>query len=329
MRATRDFLLALLLLSPSGFIKSNSSSSSLSTAVVNIIRNFYTSQTSVIHILKLSQNEENNSQISDKLNEILENVENLDEIYSKRAFTVIFVDSYESFCAVLKKITIELFDFQGYYLIVFGRVIENYFSVILKVFEHLWMKYIVNVNVVVKINLNLDETLVYTYFPYSSNFCGEIFLKVIGRFSKNFQLHTHEYFPEKLHDMQQCPLNIAVFDASLFMIIKTLQNNSIELSGVDSRLLRYLADKMNFKPIYKISVDRWGTIFPNGTTTGAIKMVQKRQANFTLGYFSIDEKREKLMTPSTYYYGSQLVWIVPPGRLFTPFEKLFKPFEVV
>lgn len=43
----------------------------------------------------------------------------------------------------------------------------------------------------------------------------------------------------------------------------------------------------------------------------------------------IDEKRERLMTPSTYYYGSQLVWIVPPGRLFTPFEKLFKPFEFV
>lgn len=92
----------------------------------------------MIHILKLSQNEENNLQISDKLNEILENVENLDEIYSKRAFTVIFVDSYESFCAVLKKITIELFDFQGYY------------SVLLKVFEHLWTKYIVNVNVVVR-----------------------------------------------------------------------------------------------------------------------------------------------------------------------------------
>lgn len=36
--------------------------------------------------------------------------------------------------------------------------------------------------------------------------------------------------------------------------------------------------------------------------------------------------RNRYMKSSYIYYTSNLIWISPPGRLFTSFEKLFKPF---
>lgn len=56
-------------------------------------------------------------------------------------------------------------------------------------------------------------------------------------------------------------------------------------------------------------------------------MVIENKANLTIGYISTTVIRNIFMTPSYIYYTSNLVWIVPPGRLLTSFEKLFKPFR--
>lgn len=56
-------------------------------------------------------------------------------------------------------------------------------------------------------------------------------------------------------------------------------------------------------------------------------MVIENKANLTIGYISSTVIRNVFMTPSYIYYTSNLVWIVPPGRLLTSFEKLFKPFR--
>lgn len=52
----------------------------------------------------------------------------------------------------------------------------------------------------------------------------------------------------------------------------------------------------------------------------------ENKANMTIGYISSTVNRNWYMTPSYVYYTSNLVWMCPPGRLFTPLEKLFKPF---
>lgn len=57
--------------------------------------------------------------------------------------------------------------------------------------------------------------------------------------------------------------------------------------------------------------------------------VIKNQANMTLGFISQTIIRNQFMTPSYIHHTSHLVWITPPGRLFTSFEKLIKPFRYI
>lgn len=56
-------------------------------------------------------------------------------------------------------------------------------------------------------------------------------------------------------------------------------------------------------------------------------MILEKSANLTIGYFASTVTRNLIMSSSYVYYTSNLVWTRPPGRLFTSFEKLFKPFR--
>ena len=56
-------------------------------------------------------------------------------------------------------------------------------------------------------------------------------------------------------------------------------------------------------------------------------MVIENKANITIGYISSTVVRNLFMKSSYVYYTSNLVWICPPGRLYTSLEKLFKPFR--
>lgn len=131
------------------------------------------------------------------------------------------------------------------------------------------------------------------------------------------------------------------------MILKTLPDGEIYTDGLDGVLLRVLSQKMNFRVNCTIA-DSQGVIMDNGTVTGewclrvhdfnplhwstflgAAGMILEKRANLTIGYFASTGKRNLIMSSSYVYYTSKLVWTRPPGRLFTSFEKLFKPFRSI
>lgn len=56
-------------------------------------------------------------------------------------------------------------------------------------------------------------------------------------------------------------------------------------------------------------------------------MVMEKEVNLTLGYFASTAIRDSFMTPSYAYYTSNLLWVIPPGRLNTSLEKLLRPFQ--
>lgn len=56
-------------------------------------------------------------------------------------------------------------------------------------------------------------------------------------------------------------------------------------------------------------------------------MVIEKEVNMTLGYFASTAIRDSFMTPSYAYYTSNLLWVIPPGRLNTSLEKLLRPFQ--
>lgn len=86
---------------------------------------------------------------------------------------------------------------------------------------------------------------------------------------------------------------------------------------------------MNFSIELALVDDLWGVIYDNGTITGAMKLVVENDANFTIGYFETTALRNKIMKSSYVYFTSNLIFIVPPGRLYSSFERLFYPFKYI
>lgn len=56
-------------------------------------------------------------------------------------------------------------------------------------------------------------------------------------------------------------------------------------------------------------------------------MIMQHEVNMTLGYFASSAVRDFYMTSSYVYYTSNLIWMIPPGRIISSLEKLAKPFQ--
>lgn len=91
-----------------------------------------------------------------------------------------------------------------------------------------------------------------------------------------------------------------------------------------------LAQRINFTiELVLLEREKWGTLYPNGSSTGATNLIINRRADFTIGKFAMSSLRNEYMSASMSYYSSPLVIVVPVGEPFTSLEKLMKPFRNV
>ena len=72
---------------------------------------------------------------------------------------------------------------------------------------------------------------------------------------------------------------------------------------------------------------QWGAPTANGSSSGALKMVMAGTVDFAIGKLYMSPKRNMFFDPSTTYYSSPLVIVIPPGKRLSPFEILMKPFS--
>lgn len=137
----------------------------------------------------------------------------------------------------------------------------------------MWRKFIVNVHVV-SLERNGDVTL-NTYFPYTKDFCGQVHPVVWDIYRNNTFLRQRDFFPRKNDDFFQCALHVAVFNAAPYMIVLD-ENGTIDVDGVDGRLLETISSELNFSINYIVLSEdlRWGEIYANQTATGATELVR-------------------------------------------------------
>ncbi|XP_053699473.1 uncharacterized protein LOC128746451 [Sabethes cyaneus] len=227
-----------------------------------------------------------------------------------RTHNVFFVDSMPAFEEIFADMCPKLFNFAGRYLIVLlSMEVVDEQEVVRGILQRMWQNYAVNVNVLFASQISPERANMYTYFPYTSRFCEEV---------------------TKLENIHRCPLNVALYSYSAFMQLKVNSRGEITaLTGVDARLLAYLATSLNFTiaPREVPHGLRFGLIYDNGTSTGAMRMVIEGEMNFTLGYFGYNYLRHKYMSLTQNYYYSELLVIVSPGESYTSFEKLLLPYS--
>ncbi|CAG9797465.1 unnamed protein product [Chironomus riparius] len=319
-----------------GYFGSPIYSTPLSRAVIDYIANFYYSISTTVNMFYISSLENLNKTL-DVMNEILYHVkmdavvhiDNLPDFKLsewKRISNIIFVDSLESFQLIYEHIDPVHFEYQGCYLIVVTVQVSEIFFITLKMFEALWTKKITNSNILFMSSGSDNEANMYTYYPYSNNYCESVIPIQLNKFIGHHWMNNIDYFPKKLTNFYGCPLRIATYSNPPFMIINNVKNSSVLVNGFEGYLLRVLAQRFNFK-MDLLYPKEPGSIFKNGSTTGAIKMVLDSKVNFTIGFFASTPVRDAIMQPSYVYYTTNLIWIIPPGKPQSALKKLTNPLK--
>lgn len=311
----------------------------LSRAVIEVIINTYVNNTAVTNFALSSSSTAGNRINLKTIHEVVEGVSShitisiednnhMVKVRRKRKFNVFFVDGYESFTKIFRNLTTDVYDYQGFFIIVITQPEKN----IKKIFEDLWSCYITNANVVTLNSHNLNEVNIFTYFPFAEFHCEQIepVLYNIFTIDRGFK-KSLPYFHKKVSNMHGCPLSVATFDFPPFVTINRHDRGLITLSGLDGSLITLMSETMNFtlKVVDVTDDNLWGTLYENGSSNGATKMLMDGAVNSTIGYYTLSALTFQLLSASHAYYTSSLVWMVPPGNDFTSLSKLTKPFDLI
>jgi len=296
-------------------------SSGLTKAITDIILNFYAKESTTINMIVAAQSPEaivtNNYIVNEVMyhtkDAIMIQLEGFESIKTshQRKYNIMFVDNYESFLEIFKRMDPQHFMFQGYFLIVITQYSEQLYATMQNIFEHLWSSFIVNVNIVWMPPENLIDAMLYTYFPYTIFYCEKVVPILVNQYAVDRWIRAEVHFPRKMKNLFGCRLRVVTFQNVPFMIINVDKNGIVSVDGIEGILLRVLSQRMHFDvELLLESVHQWGELYSNGTANGAIAKVINREANFTLGYFASNSLRATFMAESFIYFTSNLVWIL-------------------
>lgn len=254
----------------------------LTAAVTEIIGNFYVKDTNTVNIYQEAQNEKGMTRHADMINEILYHMIGMDisvriedknllkKVNKKRVHNIIFIDSYASFLNFFENLSTNIFEYQGYYLIVLTTYTYEQYSTMTDIFKFLWSEYIVDVNIIWKTGQNENEAFMYTYFPFTNFYCGKSYPVQLNQYSFGRWLNNHSsIYPNKMSNLHACPLTAAVIQTGPFLKLINKTDGTFQLDGIDGTVLRVISELMNFT-LKIISTSEQGGFFKNGTATGKI-----------------------------------------------------------
>lgn len=258
-------------------------SSALTAAITNIVYKFYVNESRTINIIYSFTDENSYDGHRDMINEViyqltdvvvqLEDDSSIKNFRGKKEHNIIFCDTFESFHNIFIQMRTDNFEFQGYFLIAISKYSENLYEIMSKIFESLWSLQIINANILWMPPENEEESMMYTYFPYTSFYCSEAYPVQLNQYRSGKWITDAMCFPKKMNNLYKCKLRVATFANAPFTIIH--QNNTkTKLGGIDGILLRVLSQRMNFT--VDLHVDNkflWGDIDKNGVATGWLVII--------------------------------------------------------
>lgn len=307
----------------------------LSEAVLDVVSNFYIKKTFHLFLFQAFNLVESERIENHLLNKILkethakvqvqvETTVDFTEMDVQRTYNVIFIDSYEAFLTIFERITLELFNYEGFYLIVIVVDIDQPQEEIQKVFNDLWTKYIVNVNIILR-RISDSRILMYSYFPFGEDYCEQPKIVLLSEFNESFNIT--DYFPDKANNFHGCVLKVAVFTFAPFMIVRKDLQGLDRIEGIDANIIKAIGKSLKFKIGVVLSNDSWGVIYLNKTLTGSMKLTSEGKANLSIGCNRLRYDKAVVMKYGNSYYSTKAVWMIPPGAELTPLEKLLMPFD--
>lgn len=287
-------------------------------------------------VLSISDGLNDNSYLNDFCNEILLSVENLNiavhneniDPYKKlqdrkRQLLLIVIENFTQFLTVYSNISPKTFKFNGFIII---TLLKGHVPEVQEMFGLLWKLQIVNINV-----MFCDKhgsVKVETFMPFNEIACDDTTPIVINEFKgSKFVKGVANLFPEKTHNLHNCPIKVSTSnDSTPSILAQRLQNGTYRLDGRDIKLLKTLSEIIRFSINYTF-IGPEGFFLANGTSEGPFKALYEGEADISISKWWLKENRIKFFDFTNAYIIDQVSFIVPPGSELTPFEKLIFPFS--
>nr|NP_001345693.1 ionotropic receptor 7e precursor [Aedes aegypti] len=310
-----------------------------SNVIVEILQTYYLDRNVPVQInwLALDPNKATNQ--DDLINQVLRSKSekpnlmfHMANILQRKPFfyNLIFVDGYAAFVHLMRNFSSAMYDFSGLYTIVMNDAPVN-FDVISKIFSDLWSLGIAN-TILLNAHLRAEQEVIriFSYFPYTPGYCGvanpilihSVYFNDIDNSSVNL-------FRNRFKTFHNCSLTVGTFEIRPFIIIDpTEDTEQPKISGFEADLMKIVSERLNFHPIYRFTPNKtqWG-ILGKPNDTGLMNMVYRGEVDIGIGCLSLTKERYELLKAGTSHYTAKLVFAIPAGRLYTPLEKLLRPFE--
>ncbi|XP_017085307.1 uncharacterized protein LOC108117410 [Drosophila eugracilis] len=195
-----------------------------------------------------------------------------------------------------------------------------------RIFEY-FLKDRYNINVLILVP-SLQKVSAFNVLPYTSTNCMSTEPMEVD--VKDGDIW--DVFPARLKNLHGCPLSVIVWDIPPYMKIYWKRSDPMTmLEGLDGRLLRIVATKMNFT--LKLIPNEpngllGGSSFVNGTLTGAYKMLRERKANMTIGCAACTPERSTYLSATSPYSQMSYIIVMRAKGGYSIYEVMMFPFEI-
>ncbi|XP_062539196.1 uncharacterized protein LOC134207505 [Armigeres subalbatus] len=247
----------------------------------------------------------------------------------KQRYNLLLLDSWQSIERLHAFLRSKQFDFTGCYLMVVTQSESDCAGLANALLELTSDLLIYDANVLCSQNGTINLR---TYFPYGHPNHPKPHIEKWNTYSSGGFIRARPHYPRKLENFFGLPLRVALFDMAPFMmLIRNSNRKIVDYDGIEGQLLKELSRSLNMtiepaEPFWN-SGERWGTLAPNGSASGAVSLVLNGTVDMAISFFGNDPLRQKFMLFSKSYFQSALVLIVSPGTEYGTFEKLLLPFQ--
>ena len=238
---------------------------------------------------------------------------------------IIIVESFADFEEFFRMFSPVKFQINGDFLVILshGKILQ-----IDEIFIMLWSVQVVNVNVIYEIDNG--TVFVDTFKPFDSVECGNTEPRTVNKYQDGiFEHDVNSLYTNKLHNLHGCPIRVGTSNNSEpYVFARKLANGSYHLYGRDIDLINALAQALNFR-IDFVFIGEEGSLFENGTATGALEMLLKGKADIIISDYWLKVNRLNFIDFSTPYINQHIAFIIPPGAELTSLEKFIKPLGYI
>lgn len=244
----------------------------------------------------------------------------------KRRNNIFLAETFEEFVKMFSKVSIKTHVFVGFYAVV---LINGELHEASDIFAMFWRLHIFHVIVVFEDNFGSVQ--VETFVPFNNYKCNDTAPVRINEFKDGKFINAIEnVFSNKMGNLHKCPVRVATSNASEpFVSIKTFKNGTHKLKGRDIALIVSLAEILNFTINYTF-IGRQGFFFEkNGSVSadGPLKAVLDGEADLAVADLWLKGNRLLFLDSTVPYISAHLIFVIPPPKDYSNYEKLVYPFS--